>query len=162
MGKKRRTHEVPEDIELKREIETRINKDPLVRLAKKKEYSEEELIKEILFQASREKAYLEILREQEDLDPDKQIALSKKIADIVKQMGDLALSLHRSLSSNEINLQSEGFKILLDLMLERLEDALEQARLDEEHKSTVFTEFGNALDSLEKDYRKELRAKGAK
>lgn len=157
-----RQNDVPDDIRKKRDFEQKINKDRLVRLTQSKNYTTDEIIKEALVHAAREKAYLEILREDENLEIAERIVLSKKIADIVKQVGDLSLSLHRALSSNEVNVNSEGFKILFDLLLGKLDEAMDQARLDEEHKETIFVEFGKILENLEREYHKELKAQGKK
>lgn len=151
-----------EDFDIKRDFHKKLSKDEIVKLTRKSDYSTDDLIKGILKQAAEENARLGLLRENGGLDPEVTINLTKRKAEIIKQMGDLALNLHKTLAANEINLKSEGFKVLLQLLLRKFSESLENSRIQEEHRETVFNEFANSIETLEVEYKKELKAKGLK
>ena len=144
------------------ELLKQIYNDDLVKLTKKKNYSTEDLIKLVLRDASEEKSRLRLLRDQTPLETDEQLSISKRVGDLLKQIGDLSINLHKAMSVNEINLRSEGFKVLMSVMLSKLQEALENSRVSDEVKETVFNEYADSLESLEADYKKELKGKGLK
>lgn len=159
---KPRKHDIPEEILAKRERQKKISKDEIVKITRRPDYSTEDLIKALLKQAAEENMQLNLLREEETLEATEFMALTKRKAEILKQMGDLTLNLHRTLAANEINLRSEGFKIALDIIIGYFGEAMDNARLPDEHKSNVMEEFANLIDELDKDYKDELKAKGIK
>lgn len=162
-SKKPKGYDIPFDlIKKNKELDQKIKRDPLVKLTNK-DYTTEDFIKEVIKQISFEKAKLDaILDNVEDLEPEQVIAINKRKTEIMKQMGDLSITLHKTLAVNEINVKSEGFTVLMEVLFEKLVKALDAARLPEEHKETIFTEFSNELENLEDDYKDKLKSRGMK